>query len=67
MIEKIKALLSEAEKDFIYAKAKIDVYNSVIALMESDTICGMPVNIEETAENTVEPDYSNTVCINAIN
>lgn len=75
MIEKILNLLSEAEKDLVYAKAKIEVYNAVLDIAKQERYAMENAPMEETiaveeeiAEACDEPQYSvSGICPNSVN
>ena len=65
MLEIVKAVKAEAEQEIIFAKAKLEVANSILARMEAQTKVSEDFT-DETAEDETDENISDTDELNGI-
>lgn len=65
MLEIVKAVKAEAEQEIIFAKAKLEVANSILARMEAQTKVSEDF-ADETAEDATDENISDTDELNGI-
>lgn len=65
MLEIVKAVKAEAEQEIIFAKAKLEVANSILARMEAQTRVSEDF-ADETAEDATDENISDTDELNGI-
>jgi hypothetical protein len=65
MLEIVKAVKAEAEQEIIFAKAKLEVANSILARMEAKTEVSEDFT-EETAEDATDENISDNDELNGI-
>ena len=65
MLEIVKAVKAEAEQEIIFAKAKLEVANSILARMEAKTKVSEDF-ADETAEDATDENISDTDELNGI-
>ena len=65
MLEIVKAVKAEAEQEIIFAKAKLEVANSILARMEAQTKVSEAFT-DENAEDATDENISDTDELNGI-
>ena len=65
MLEIVKAVKAEAEQEIIFAKAKLEVANRILARMEAQTKVSEDF-ADETAEDATDENISDTDELNGI-
>ena len=65
MLEIVKAVKAEAEQEIIFAKAKLEVANRILARMEAKTKVSEDF-ADETAEDATDENISDTDELNGI-
>jgi ribosome recycling factor len=65
MLEIVKSVKAEAEQEIIFAKAKLEVANNILARMEAQTEVTEDFT-KETAEDATDENISDTDELNGI-